>query len=314
MLSARHITRRFFGLFLAGPLLATTQSPFVITDNVELVLLDVSVKNRQGAYVTDLPQRSFQVFVDNKPQTISDFSRVDAPVTVGLIVDNSGSMRYKRPEVIMAGLAFAKSSNTSDEFFVVNFNNQVVPGLPPGLPFTDSLQILHNALFMGEPKGQTALYDAIAFGLKHLESAHWGKRTLIIVSDGGDNVSELKEAQVVSLIEQSRATVYTIGLVDPDDRDLRPDVLKKFAGISGGKYYQPDQLDDVMKVMYAISNDIRKRYTIGFSPQGLDKDKDAHMIKVRAMSDGQKLAVRTRTTFSTNYSTSLRETSLRDWR
>ena len=309
------MTRRTFGFLLGAPLIAgTTQSPFVITDNVDVVLLDVSVRNHHGAYVTDLPKTDFHVFADSKPQTISSFSSVDAPVTVGLIVDNSGSMRYKRPEVIISGLAFAKASNPQDEFFVVNFNNDVVPGLPPNVPFTDKIQLLHQALYMGQPRGQTALYDAIAYGLKHLEAAHLEKRTLIVVSDGGDNVSELNEAQVVSLIEQSRATVYTIGLVDPDDRDLRPDVLKKFANISGGRYYQPDQIDDVMKVMYAISDDIRKRYSIGFSPQGIDTSKSTHSIKVKADEQGQKLEVRTRTTFTTGASNSLQETSLRDWR
>ena len=163
-------------------------------------------------------------------------------MTIGLIVDSSGSMRNKRPEVVMAGLAFATESNPRDEFFVVNFNNQVEAGLPRGMAFTDQLQTLHNALFMGEPKGQTALYDAIAFGLKHLEEGHRDKRTLIVVSDGGDNVSELSEADILTLIEQSRATIYTIGLVDPEDTDLRPGILKRFASIVAANITSPPSL------------------------------------------------------------------------
>ncbi len=285
-------------------------------DNVELVLLDVSVRDHRGAYVTDLLKNAFKVEVDGKPQAISEFSRVDTPVTVGLIVDNSGSMRYKRKEVILAGLAFAKASNPQDEFFVVNFNNYVTPGLPPSDPFTDQIQLLHNALYMGESRGQTALYDAIAYGLKYLERAHLDKRTLIVVSDGGDNVSELKEPAILSLIQESRATIYTIGLLDPDDSDLKPAVLKKFAAISGGEYYQPQKLDDVMDVLKKISADIRSRYSIGFSPaeSGRDSRGETHRIKVTASSDGQHLLVRTRTAYVTDPSVNLNETKLRDWR
>jgi VWFA-related protein len=315
MAVGKQLSRRMFGLLVASPVIgAFKQDPFKITDNVDLVLLDITVKDHHGAYVTNLPQDAFYVAVDNKPQAISSFSRVDAPVTIGLIVDDSGSMRYKRPQVVIAGLAFAKESNPSDEFFVVNFNNQVVAGLPANIPFTDKLQDLHNALYMGEPRGQTALYDAIAFGLKHLEDGHREKRTLIVVSDGGDNVSELNEAEIVNLIEQSRATVYTIGLVDPDDRDLRPGILKKFAAISGGEYFQPDKIEDVMKVLHTISKDIRNRYTIGFSPRGVDPVRHTHSIKVTASRQGRKLLVRTRSSYSTNSAGNIQETSLRDWR
>ena len=249
------LTRRAFGYLLASPLMAAgvAQDQFKITDNVDLVLVDVSVRNDRGIYLTNLPKDAFHVSVEGRPQTISQFARADEPVTIGLIVDSSGSMRYKRPEVVTAGLAFAKESNPQDEFFVVNFNNRVTVGLPKSIPFTDNLGELHKALFMGQPVGQTALYDAIAFGLKHLESGHLDKRTLIVVSDGGDNVSELKQADITNLILQSRATVYTIGLLDPEDRDLKPAVLKKFAGISGGEYFQPEQLDDVIKVLGKIS-------------------------------------------------------------
>ena len=128
-----------------------------------------------GDYVTDLGKDAFHVEVDGKSREITQFDRVDAPVTIGLIVDNSGSMRNKRQEVVLSGLAFAKASNPRDEFFVVNFNNTVHSGLPAGVPFTDQLQTLHNALYMGELAGQTALYDAIAYGLKHLETGHHPK-------------------------------------------------------------------------------------------------------------------------------------------
>jgi len=296
------ITRRVFGCLLASVPLAlqASQEPVTIKDNVELVLLDVGVRDQHGSYITDLSKDAFKVSVEGRPQTISHFARVDAPVTIGLVVDNSGSMRYKRPEVVLAGLAFAKESNPQDEFFVVNFNDYVSPGLPANVPFTDKLQLLHNALFMGHPSGQTALYDAVAFGLKHLESGHHDKRTLIVVSDGGDNVSELAQHDIVNLIQESRATVYTIGLLDPADNDLKPGILKKFAGISGGEYFEPAKLDEVTDVLGKISKDIRNRYSLGFSPDASVSNKRVRSIKVTAIDDGRKLNVRTRTSFTTS--------------
>lgn len=297
-------------LFLLG-----AQEPFKIVDNVDLVLLDVSVKDRAGAYVTGLKEDAFRIFVDGKPQVISQFARVDAPVTIGLIVDSSGSMAPKRNEVVLSGLAFAKQSNPQDEFFVVNFNNSVQAGLPPTLAFTDDISALRNALFMGSCQGQTALYDAIAFGLKHLESGHRDQRTLIVVSDGGDNVSELKESDILNLIQESRATLYTVGLLDPADSDLRPAILKRFASVSGGDYFQPRTLEDVLQVLNKIAKDIRSRYTVGFSPVPGSDDRQIHKIKVIAMDhDRRKLNVRAQTSYSTDRRTNIHETSLRDWR
>ena len=247
MLRGKAVTRRSFAILCASPLIAgPLQEPFKITDNVDLVLVDVSVKDSHGGYVTDLGKDAFHVEVDGKPREITQFDRVDAPVTIGLIVDNSGSMRNKRQEVVLSGLAFAKASNPRDEFFVVNFNNTS--------PFRIALRrtlyrsarkcYTMRCTWANQP-AQTALYDAIAYGLKHLRTGHH-PRTLIVVSDGGDNVSELSQHDIVKLIGLSRATVYTIGLVDPDDQDLRPEVLKKFASTSGGEYYQPKELNDVM--------------------------------------------------------------------
>jgi len=294
------LSRRTLGLLLVGlPLGAYDfQEPFKIVDDVDLVLLDVSVRDSHGGYVTDLPKDAFHVWVDGKPQAIADFSRVDAPVTVGLIVDNSGSMRYKRKEVVLSGLAFAKESNPKDEFFVVNFNNTVEPGLPANVLFTDNIELLHKALYWGQSVGQTALYDAIAYGLKHLERANLEKRTLIVVSDGGDNVSHLKQAGVLNLIEESRATVYTIGILDPLDGDLQPAILKKFARVSGGEYFQPETMGDVPKVLSKIAQDIRNRYTLGFTPPA-SAPNQVHQIKVTASSEGRKLIVRTRTSYTT---------------
>jgi Ca-activated chloride channel family protein len=277
----------------------TDQESFRIIHTVELVVLDVSVRNHQGAYVTDLSKEAFAVWVDGKPQKVSQFSAVDAPVTIGLVVDNSGSMRFKRTEVVLAGMSFAKESNRLDEFFVVNFNNKVTLGLPPDLPFTDQLQAIRKALYLGDAAGQTALYDAIGVGVKHLELGHHEKSTLIVVSDGGDNVSVLRQRQIMNLVERTRATIYTIGLGDPEDRDLRPAMLKKFAKVSGGEYFQPAELNDVTDVLRKIAKDVRSRYCIAFTPSTVGGSRTSHRIQVTATSpDGSKLEVHTRTSYS----------------
>lgn len=273
-------------------------TPYTISDNVDLVLLDVSVKNPHGGFVSGLEKKDFHVFEDGRPRKITHFASVDTPVTVGLVVDNSGSMRAKRPEVVTAGLAFAKSSNPQDELFVVNFNNSIACGLPPGVPFTDDLQTLRAGLYYGTPVGQTALYDAIAYALRHLRLGHRDKRTLIVVSDGGDNVSHLPLSELMSLIVASRATIYTIGLFSREDRDLNPGVLRKLAHATGGEYFQPVSLDQVIPVFEKISKDIRNRYTVGFVPDEASDRRAVRSVKVSAREDGRKLLVRTRTSYS----------------
>ena len=284
---------------LAGLCGAGQEPPnFKISDHVNLVLLDVSVKDAHGSYATDLKRDNFQVFDNGQPRPLAHFSSIDAPVTVGLIIDNSGSMRAKRSEVIFAGLAFAKESNPRDEFFVVNFNDRFYPGLPKGMAFTDDLKILRNALYYGEPRGQTALYDAVAYGLKHLELSQRDKRTLVVVSDGGDNVSALRFPDLLRLLESSRATVYTVGLYDPEDRNAHLAVLKKLSHLSGGRFFQPATTAEIAPVFSKIAKDIRNCYSLGYTPGEDHSSRTIHTVRVTARENGRKLVVRTRTTYS----------------
>jgi Ca-activated chloride channel homolog len=277
---------------------AASQPDYTITDNVNLVLLDVSVKNSEGHYVKGLSSENFTVAEDGRPRTITHFANVDAPVTVGLVVDNSGSMQWKRPEVVMAGLAFARESNPDDQFFVVNFNSRIYFGLPSRMPFTDQLQTLRSALFYGQPVGQTALYDAVALALRHLELSAREKRTLIVVSDGGDNASHISLKQVLGMAQASRATVYTVGLFDPADRDLNPKVLRKISKTTGGEFLCPENSNEVLVAFKTICRDIRSRYSIGFVPALNESRKLVHSVKVTAKdSDGRKLTVLTRTSY-----------------
>jgi Ca-activated chloride channel family protein len=207
-------------------------------------------------------------------------------------------MRLKRGEVTLAGLAFAKESNPQDEFFVVNFNNFVTRGLPSKIAFTDDLQTLRAALYYGQPEGQTALYDAIAYSLEHLERSHREKRTLIVVSDGGDNVSRTPLPQLMKLIEASRATIYTVGLYDREAPDLNPGVLRAIARVSGGQFFEPAALSDIIPVFQQISKDIRSRYTIGYAPDETNDKRMVRTVKVAAEQHGRKLPVKSRTTYT----------------
>jgi VWFA-related protein len=173
-----------------------------------------------------------------------------------------------------------------------------VRGLPPNVPFTDDLQILRAGLYYGEPVGQTALYDAIAYGLKHLDRGHRDKRTLIVVSDGGDNVSHLSLSQLMMLVVASRATIYTVGLFDQNDQELNPGVLHKLANVSGGEYFQPGSPNEMIPVFEKISKDIRNRYTVGYIPDEIGDGRAVRSVKVSAQEDGRKLSVRTRTSYS----------------
>jgi len=158
--------------------------------------------------------------------------------------------------------------------------------------------MLRHALDYAEPSGQTALYDAVAYALKHLEQSRFEKRTLIIVSDGGDNVSRLHFPELMSLIESSRATIYTIGLVDPTNRELNPSVLKKMAAVSGGEFFEPTEESEIVPVFDRISKEVRNRYTIGYVPNETTDKRLIRSVRVTAEQNGKKLTVRTRTNYS----------------
>src|SRR5262249_45361369 len=214
-----------------------------------------------GGYVSGLAQEDFHVFENRQPQTIKHFSHADIPVTVGLVLDNSGSMRPKRQEVITAALTFAHASNPHDEVFVVNFNDRVHRALPAEVPFTDNRDVLRTALMEGNPEGRTSLYDALAHSLQHLEKGRMAKKTLVVFSYGGHNPSAVKWNDVLRQVQESRATIYTIGIFDAEDMDRNPDVLRKLASVSGGEYFELRELPEIVPVCRKIAADIRNRYT-----------------------------------------------------
>ena len=289
-------------LFLLLSILAqfsAAQNPspadYTIGVNVDMVVLQATAVDHKVALVSGLDKDNFQIYEDGALQPIKHFSHADIPVTVGLVIDNSGSMRPKRHDVIAAALAFARSSNPQDQMFVVNFNERVSFGLPGTIPFTDQVEQLEVALSRTNADGQTALYDAMAVALDHLKKGNRDKKVLIVISDGGDNASQRSLNQTMAMVRQSDAIIFTIGIFDEQDEDRNPHVLKQLAKDTGGETFLPESLKDLAPVCERIAHDIRNQYTLAYVPTNRKRDGTYRAIEVKASGQGRRhLSVRTR--------------------
>jgi VWFA-related protein len=194
--------------------------------------------------------------------------------------------------------------------FIVNFNEKVTLGLPDSVRFTNNAVLLANAIDSRPAGGQTALYDAISRAVQELRGGTRDKKVLIVVSDGGDNASTRRLAQVMKLAEQSSAVIYTIGVFDEEDPDRNPGVLKRLAQATGGEAFLPKQLSEVAPICERIARDIRHQYTLGYVPANLTRDGAYRTIRVVAQAQGHtKLSVRTRAGYITGGDTTLDEKS-----
>jgi VWFA-related protein len=269
--------------------------PYRISVDVDLVVLHATVLDRQGRFVSGLGERDFEVYEDGVRQSIRLFRHEDIPVTVGLVVDHSGSMRPKLSEVIAAARTFVRSSNPEDRMFVVNFNEHVTMGLPGAQGFTDRPDELESAILRAPATGETALYDAVAAALVQLRTSVQEKKVLIVISDGGDNASAHSLSDVLKMAGESSAVVYAIGIFDREDVDQNPDVLGRLARATGGEAFFPGQLDEVVAICGRIARDIRNQYTIGYAPASAAKPGAYRAIRVVAGGKAYgKLAVRAR--------------------
>ena len=276
------------------------QDGYAIRTSVDLVVLRATVRDRKGAPVAGLGKEDFQVFEDKVPQQIESFSHEDVPVTVGLVIDNSGSMRSKRNDVINAALAFARSSNPEDQVFVVNFNEHVSMGLPGNVQFTGDEKLLELALSRNKADGLTALYDAVTAALEQLKKGKWDKKVLIVISDGGDNASRHQLAEILTMVNQSPAIIYTMGIFDPNDDDRNPRVLKQLSRISGGESFFPQSLAEILPICQQIAHDIRNQYTISYAPANRKSYGTYRAIEVKARKTAGhgRLTVSTRPGYS----------------
>jgi Ca-activated chloride channel family protein len=289
------------GLFAGPP--QDDQDGLIIHSETRLVLLDVSVRDVSGThgdghFVSGLSKENFSVFENGRPQQIAVFDHGDPPVTVGILVDESRSMSSKRAAVITAALTFISESNPQDEIFVLNFNDSVVPGLLSPMLFSDDIQELRAALFRGVSEGRTVLNDAVVAGLAQLELGKRDKKTLVLISDGGDNASRHTRREMLGRVESSIATIYTIGLFDEDDADRDPGILRQLAAISGGEAYFPASPAEMIPTCHRIARDIRSRYTLGYVPAAGKSANDIRNIRVGASARGHaKLIARTRSSY-----------------
>ena len=267
----------------------------LISDNVNLVVLHATVRNRKGEFVSGLRANDFRVFENGRSQKIQVFSHEDQPVAAGLIVDSSGSMGPKRAAVVAGAMEFAHKSNPGDQLFALDFNERVYSGMPGGEMFTASSADLEKAILAGPDSGRTALYDAITAGYQRVGRAERDKKVLIVISDGGDNASRTTFKDVLAQAKRSSVIVFAIGIFDENDPDSRPDVLKRIARVTGGEAWFPRNAAEVKALCAKIAEDIRNQYTIGYSPSDSRMDGTYRSITVTAASpNGEKLKVRTR--------------------
>jgi Ca-activated chloride channel family protein len=288
-------------VFAIQPSLAQDTPHF--SSESELVVLHVAVRDRRGGYIGGLEQDAFRVSENKQPQTISFFNNQDAPVTVGLLIDSSGSMAPNRELVIAASMAFTKAMNSEDEFFVLGFNENLHAPLPPDRPFTHQEPILRVALVQAiKAVGQTAVYNAIEAGLDYVKKGSFERQILVVISDGGDNASAVTKAQVIANVQASNAVIYTIALVDPMSSDADPGFLRQLSETTGGVAFRPRSVSDIQEILQHIARDIRNVYTLGYVPSSKAPAKGARTAKEELrrvavdvrLPDGQKASVRTR--------------------
>jgi VWFA-related protein len=270
------------------------QEPSFRSSSSDLVVLPVTVIDRQGLFVSDLPAERFGVYDNGRRVPIQLFTNEDTPVSVGLIIDDSGSMRRKMPQVVDAVVSFARMSNPDDELFALRFNDQVKDALldHPFL-FARDQDALRAAMLAMVPVGRTALYDAVLAGLDRLERSRLPRKILVIISDGGDNASRAPLDRVLDRARRSSAALYTIGLFDQTDIDIDPGVLKTLARTTGGERYLPESPNELNQACEKIARTIRSGYTIGYEPPL--RDGAFHRVEVKIEgATPKRLTVRTR--------------------
>jgi len=278
----------------APPAFPAPQEPSFRSASTELVVLPVVVSKKHGSFVSDLPRDRFAVYDNGRRMSIEFFTNEDNPITIGLIIDASSSMRTKIGEVAAAALAFARASNPDDELFALRFNDDVrnVIGRD-GFVRADDYDALSGALLSIRPEGRTALYDALVAGLDRLDKVGRARKALVLISDGGDNASSAKLDTVLQRARNSNAAIYTIGLFDPEDPDRNPGVLKSLARETGGERFLPRSAGPLMTACQHIAREIRAGYTIGYAPP--DRDGNFHRVRVVVEpADARHLDVRTR--------------------
>jgi VWFA-related protein len=262
----------------------------VFSSDTRLVPLNVTVMDKSGRLVTNLPQSAFQVYENGVQQQIKLFKREDVPVSLGLIIDNSGSMREKRQAVESAALALVKDSNRQDEVFIINFNDEVYLDTD----FTNDIQKMEQGLTKIDSRGGTAMRDAIRLSAEHLkDKAKRDKKVVLVVTDGNDNASVISLDSLTKLAQQDDVLIYAIGLLtDEDKREAKKAqrALQLLAESTGGTVFYPKELSEVDRIAHEVARDIRNQYTIGYTPSNAALDGTYRQIKLVVKAPGNPIA------------------------
>ena len=276
---------------------AETGSGQSIKVDVNLVVLHTTVLDDRGKCAEGLKQENFRVLEDKVEQKLAVFKREDVPVSMGLVIDNSGSMRDKRPRVNEAAVTLVQSSNPQDEAFVVNFNDDFYLDLDKN--FSNSIPELKEALERIDSRGSTALYDAVIGSLDHLKKAHKDKRVLLVVTDGEDNTSHNSLDKAIKEVQKTDTVIYTIGLLSEESKNnskRAKKALEQLAQASGGLAFFPENVDDVHNICEQVARDVRNQYTLAYYPTNTRRDGTFRAVQVEVIPPrGRgKLMARTR--------------------
>jgi VWFA-related protein len=268
----------------------------VFSSETRLVPLNVAVIDKSGHRITNLPQSAFTVFENGVPQQIKIFRREDVPVSLGLIIDNSGSMREKRQGVEAAALALVKDSNPQDEVFVVNFNDEAYLDTCQGGSsncFTNDIKVMEQALTRIDSRGGTAMRDAMRMSIDELKKGKRDKKVLLVVTDGNDNASLISLENLVRSAQQNDILVYAIGLLSEEDRKEAKKAkraLDLLVESTGGQAFYPKDVSEVDKIAHEVAHDIRNQYTIAYTPSNTALDGTYRTIKVAVKGPGNPTA------------------------
>jgi Ca-activated chloride channel family protein len=263
-------------------------APPIFSTESELVVLQVMVFDRHGDSVGQLSRDVFHVVEDGTPQNITMFTGEEAPVAVGLVLDNSSSMLTRRAMVTAGVRAFAESNRRDDQAFTMVFNEHVRPGLPGTVAFTSNATLLQASVAAIPPGGQTALYDAVIAALDHLETAERQKHVLVVLSDGEDNASRQSEDEMMRRAEQSNALIYAVSTARLDTSVGNERLMRRLARRTGGEVYTSRTEREVIAAFGEIGTKIRRGYTLGYVSTNASHDGSYRKVMVRVFAPGMR--------------------------
>jgi VWFA-related protein len=290
----RRLSRPLAAFLFFATAWAQDSGPATFSTDTRLVILPVSVSDKNGKLITNLPRESFKVFENGAEQPIKVFRREDVPISLGIIIDNSGSMRDKRAKVETASLDLVKASNPRDEVFVVNFNDEAFLDVP----FTNDIKKLEEGVARIDSRGGTAMRDAISMSIDYLkEKGKRDKKVILVITDGNDTASSGSLEKLIDRSRNGEVLIYAIGLLGEEEKREGRKAKRALDAItkeSGGLSFYPKDSTEVDKIALQVAQDIRNQYTIAYSPSVQALDGSFRQIKVTVNGPG-KPTVRTRT-------------------